>query len=527
MKEKKQGFFHGAAILALAGILVKIIGACYKIPLGNLLGPVGMADFSIAYNIYALLFTLSTAGIPSAVSKMVSEADAKGNTAYAGHIYKVSYMTFAAVGFAGFSVMFFGADMISAAMGSKSAALSVKAISPAVMFVCISAINRGYFQGYSNMYPTAISEVLEAAGKLVFGIVAAICVKMYGFGDAVVSAGAIFGVSAGAFLSAAFFAFCRDNRRKNGVIGNVSDGKIIFELLRLTLPITAGAAVISLGNVIDSALVMNLLCDSGFSAYRAKWLFGAYNYATTLFNLPSVLTATLAVSIIPAISSALAKKKLSEVERLANSAIGISATVAFPAAFGLYAMSDEVVQLLYGANIGVLCTEASAIILRYLCFAIPLLAIATVTNSIHQAMGKVKIPVLSMLLGVTVKIVSNFFLVSRLDVNILGAAISTVFCYGTIVFFNLIALKKYGFIKIRITKVLIKPILPGVSAWAVAEYFADITRSAFGFCFSTIFSIFMGFLACVVTAFLLGVVVINGKTVCFCGESISKFLNND
>ena len=527
MREKKQGFFHGAAILALAGILVKIIGACYKIPLGNLLGPVGMADFSIAYNIYALLFTLSTAGIPSAVSKMVSEAAAKGNAAYAGHIYKVSYMTFAAVGFAGFSVMFFGADMIAEAMGSESAALSVKAISPAVMFVCISAINRGYFQGCSNMYPTAISEVLEAAGKPVFGIAAAIWMKMNGFGADVISAGAIFGVSAGAFLSALFFAFCRDDRKKRGVPGDASERKIIIELLRLTLPITAGAAVISLGNVIDSALVMNLLCESGFSAYRAKWLFGAYNYAATLFNLPSVLTTTLAASVIPAISSALAKKKRDEVEKLANSAMSIAAIVAFPAAFGLYALSDEVIQLLYGSSVGALCTEASAIILRYLCFAIPLLAIATVTNSIHQAMGKVSVPVVSVLLGVAVKILSNFLLVNRPEVNILGAAISTVFCYGTIAFLNILALKRYGFIKIRITKVLIKPFLNGISVWAVAEYFSNITRNAFGYCFSTIFSVFMGFLTCVVTAFLFGVVVINGKNVSLSGKSISKFFNND
>ena len=527
MKEKKQNFFHGAAILALAGIGVKIIGACYKIPLGNLLGPVGMADFSIAYNIYALLFTLSTAGIPSAVSKMVSEAVAKGSIAYAGKIYRVSYITFASVGFAGFFIMFFGADIISAVMGSKSAALSIKAISPAVMFVCISSINRGYFQGYSNMYPTAISEILEAAGKLVFGIAAAVCIKKYGFDTSVVSAGAILGVSAGAFISALFFSFCREDGKKQSCTENIREKRIISELLRLTVPITAGAAIISLGNVIDSALVMNLLCDSGFSLYRAKWLFGAYNYATTLFNLPSMLTATLAVSAIPAISSALAKKDVSEISKVANEAMGIATTVAFPAAFGLYALSDEIMELLYGANVGLLCTEASAIILRYLCFGIPFLAIATVTNSIHQAMGKAGIPVISMLMGVAVKIVSAFILVRHSEINILGAAIGTFLCYGVIAFFNLIALKKYGIIKIRIINALIKPILPGIAAWAAAEYFSNITRYTFGLAFSTIFSVFMGFLACVVTAFSVDIVVIKDKKIRSGEESISKFFNND
>jgi len=527
MKKKKQGFFYGAAILAFAGVAVKVIGACYKIPLGNLLGPVGMADFSIAYNIYTLLFVLSTAGIPSAVSKMVSEAESKKDDGYAFRIYKVSCFTFAAVGMAGFSVMFFGADMLAELMGSKSAALSIKAISPAVMFVCISAINRGYFQGKSNMYPTAVSEILEALGKLLFGIAAAIYMRFLGFDSAVISAGAIFGVSVGAFLSALFFCFCREGKKDKLTVSDESEGKIIRKLFSLAIPITAGAAIISVGNVVDSALVMKLLQGSGFSEYRAKWLFGAYNYAVTLFNLPSVFTTTLAISAIPAISFAFAKGDKSEVNKLANSAMTIGMTVAFPAAFGLLALSEEVMSLLYGRNVSSLCLEASSLILGYLCFAIPFLTIVTVTNSIHQSLGSVHIPVISGALGVAVKIVSNILFVSRVEINILGAAISTVLCYGTIAAINVGTLKRYDFIKIEITKVFIKPFLPGVVSYVAAETASSLTRTAFGFCFSTVFSVFAGFLMCLVTFFAVGIVQVKGKSVYFGGKSISKFLNND
>lgn len=527
MKEKRQNFFHGAAILAFAGIVVKIIGACYKIPLGNLLGPVGMADFSVAYNIYTLMFVLSTAGIPSAVSKMVSEAEAKKNSGEILQIYKVSYFTFAAVGLAGFSVMFFGAEKVAEFMGSKSAALSIKAISPAVMFVCISAINRGYFQGKSNMYPTAMSEILEALGKLVFGIAAAMFLKNMGCTEGAVSAGAISGVSIGTFISALFFVFCKDSGRDRTKELRCENRKIIRKLLSLAIPITAGAAVMSMGNVIDSALVMNLLRSSGFSEYRAKWLFGAYNYAVTLFNLPSVFTATLAVSVLPAVSSSIAKGKKEETNKLINSAVGIGMLFSFPAAFGLLALADETMQLLYGANVGVLCVEASALILRYLCFAIPLLAIVTVTNSIHQAEGRVHIPVLSGLFGVSVKILSNFILVSHVEINILGAAISTVLCYLTMAVFNVAAFRKYKSAKIMITKVLARPILVGIVAYVVAEGMSTMTRNVFGFCFSTLFSVFTAFFACVVTAFWVRAITVKDGSVCFGGESISKFLTND
>lgn len=527
MKEKRQNFFHGAAVLAFAGVMVKIIGACYKIPLGNLLGPVGMADFSIAYNIYTLLFVLSTAGIPSAVSKMVSEADVGGKDGEVLRIYKVSYFVFAAVGLAGFSVMFFGAEEIAEFMGSESSSLSIKAISPAVMFVCISAINRGYFQGKSNMYPTAISEILEAAGKPVAGIAAAVYLRHMGCADGIISAGAISGVSAGAFVSAVFFAFCKDGEKNRVSRTSFNDKKIIKKLLSLAIPITASSAVMSIGNVVDSALVMNLLCNSGFSEYRAKWLFGAYNYAITLFNLPSVITTTVAVSAIPAISSAIAGKDKARLNELINSALGIGMVFSFPAAAGLMALSDEVMQLLYGANTGVLCVEASALILRYLCFAIPLLAVATITNSIHQASGRVHIPIVSGVIGVTVKILSNFVLVSYVEINILGAAISTVLCYGTMAVFNMVALRKEKSLKMMITKVLVKPILLAVVTYVSAEGVSVITRSALGFCFSTVLSVFVGFFVCVLTAFGIGAMPAKCRCGGFSEESISKFLNND
>ncbi len=526
--EKKQGFVKGAAILAGAGIAVKIVGAFYKIPLGIILGPCGMANFSIAYNIYALLFVLSTAGVPAAVSKMVSQAQAKGEEGQERRIYGTAFFTFACAGAVGSVFLFFFADALALIMGSADAAMSVRTIAPAVFFVSVSAVSRGYFQGKSNMYPTAISEVIEAVGKLIFGIGLAWIIKRAGKSEEFISAGAVAGVSAGAFLSAMYFVFCRDKRRLQ-LHGRKLRSKrsILREIVSLAVPITAGAAVISLTNVIDSALVMNLLAKNGFNGERAKWLYGAYNYAATLFNLPSALITTLAVSLIPAMAAAYTGKKYILADKTANSALGIAMMLALPAACGLAALSYGTVDLLYGAGIDAECIAVSARLLTQLTYAIPLLAVVTVTNAIHQALGHPNIPVVSMLAGAAVKVISNLLLVGRADINIYGAAVSTVFCYATIAVLNIVALKKYPFIEICISKIFIKPAICGAAVFIGASRFYVCLCSWFNDKIATILSVFAGIVVYAVCALCVGVVGKEEKKLIFGEKKISKFLNND
>lgn len=526
-KGRSQGFVHGAAVLAAAGIAVKIIGALYKIPLGVILGPVGMADFSIAYNIYALLFVISTAGVPAAVSKMVSEATAGARSGEPYRIYKASYLSFVIVGALGFAVMFFGAAPLAQLMGSRGAAASIRAISPAVLFVSMSAINRGYFQGRSNMYPTAISEIIEALGKLAIGISAAWWLRLRGFSEGVISAGAVLGVTAGAFFSALFFAFCRDDIEKKDIAPVRSSKSIIKELVSLAVPITLGAAVISLSNVIDSALVMNLLQKNGFDETRAKWLFGAYNYAATLFNLPSALVTTLAVSLIPAASSALARRDYIRVDSTANSALAIAELIAVPAACGMAALSYGIVGLLYGAGVDSACIEVSGRLLFSLSFAVPLLAVVTVTNALHQSLGNANIPVLSMLAGAAVKIISNIFLVGHAGINIYGAAQSTILCYGTVALLNIRAMKRYPYIELSITEIFLRPALVGAAVYVSARLAFSAAKSTFGGNISTVLAVFSGIIVCIACAFLVGMFGKDEKTLVFGNKNISKFLNND
>ncbi|MBR5543140.1 MAG: polysaccharide biosynthesis protein [Oscillospiraceae bacterium] len=524
---EKQSFLHGAAVLAVAGIAVKIIGAFYKIPLGSILGPVGMANFSVAYNIYALLFVLSTAGVPVAVSKLVAESLACGRVSEVCKIYRVSYLAFVSVGAAGFVLMFVFAKPIATIMGNADAAAAIRAISPAVLFVSMSAINRGYFQGQSNMYPTAISEVAEASGKLVFGIGAAWYLKTRGFSDGMVSAGAVCGVSAGALLSALYFAAKRDNGEQSRNTRTQSFPEILLKLIKLSVPITLGAAVISLTNVIDSALVMNLLGERLFSRERAKWLFGAYNYATTLFNLPSALVATLSASLIPTLSGALAKREFTSLSKGVNTGIKLAMMLAVPASFGMSYLSEGIIELLYGGGIDAECIAVSGKLLAIVSAAIAPLCLVTVTSSVHQAMGSADIPVKAMLCGCVVKIISNLVLVSDSDINIYGAAWSTVLCYFTIAVFNVSSLKKYSFIKLKKSDVFLAPLFLGIVTFCAATVAKKCAFSVFDSKITTVLAVASGAAACVACAFLTGIAAKDDFKVTFKRKKVSKFLNND
>lgn len=520
---KKQNIPNGAAVLALGGIIVKIIGAFYKIPIGAMLGPVGMANFSIAYNIYSLLFVISTAGVPTAVSKMVAESLARGKNGETEKILKVSKFAFAGVGLIGFTVLFAGADTIAGIMGNPSSAEAIKAISPAVFFVSLSAVDRGYFQGHSDMYPTAISEVIEALGKLVFGLLVAYVMEVYSKDTSHIAAGAVAGVSTGAFFSVLYFIFKKRSRAEKAT-GNGRG--ILKRLISISCPITLGAAVIALTAVIDSALVMNILQSSGETEYSAKWLFGAYNYATTLFTLPSAIIATLATTLMPVLSAMMVQNKKIEADSIVNSGVRLAVLISALAAFGIYALADGILTLLFGSGADGDCIKLSASLLRYLSVGIVPLALVTVTNSVHQALGRVNIPVIAITVGGAVKLISNLILVKIPEVGIHGAAISTVLCYIVALLINLIALKKFKFIGISIFNSVINPVIPGVIVFFTSGSVNGTLLRYVGVRLSTVVSVVMGGVVGVFAVFLLKTLKKDDAKLLFGGKNILKIIDN-
>ena len=488
---KQQTLFAGAAILAGAGVIVKVIGACFKIPLGAILQPEGIAVFSVAYNLYALLFALATSGVPVAVSKQVAEAAAYGRYAETVAVVQTALMVFVPLGLAGSGVLWFGSAYFANAMGIPDAEAAIQAIAPAVFFVSLLSVLRGYYQGFRDMVPTATSEVIEALVKMLLGLFLAWYLRQNGHTVEFQAAGALCGVTAGTALACLYLCLLR--RRVSVAFPKkpqckISRRNLLKTLFSQTVPITLSAAVIGLTNVIDSGLIMKLLQRIGYSVADSMRLYGTYTYATNIFNLPNVLISTLAVSLIPTAAEAVANENRSVLSQTKHDTLSVTALLSCAAASGLAALAYPTLDLLYGRGVEAQVLREAGTMLTILCAGIPPLAIATMTNALHQATGRAKIPMLSMAIGAGVKLAANAILVQIPNINIFGAAVSTVLCYTVVAGINWCFL----YDRDSLRSLLKRPIVVGICTGTVAKIVYSYTKLVFFSEIAVLLSVFCG-----------------------------------
>ncbi len=520
MNEKKSNsFIQGALILGIANLVVKVIGAVFKVPLINLIGDDGMGYFNVAYQIYTFMFIVATAGFPIAISKMVAESLAQNKEQEAKRIFRTSLTFLAIIGLVGTLILYLFPNALENLVAVPGASLGITAISPAVFFVAMASVYRGYFQGRQNMYPTATSEVIEALAKLLVGyFLAAYFMKMpinEGLSSAIdwaekqaqssyirtvfASAGAISGVTVGTMLSFLLMTviyLCYKKKKTPVSVGQDairSRKTILKELVLIAIPITIGASVSSLTTLIDMGTITRRLVIrpevlarysfmfeegtafaqkvleegwSGLELYQqqAATLYGMYTgKALTMFNLPLTLVVALGMSVVPAISASLAKKELSSARSITESAIRIAVLFAAPCALGMSVLSKEVLYVLFED------TNAASV-LGILSIAIIPVAIVSVTNSILQAYGKVFYPVINMIIGGGCKVLFNFFLIPYLGID--GAPLGTFLCYLVIAVLNLSQIVKHAGIRFSWNSFLLRPLLAAIIMGAVGFVFA-------------------------------------------------------
>ncbi len=442
-KERRQNFIGGAAILAAAVAVTKVIGALYKIPLGNLLDKEGMAHFYVAYNIYNLLVILSTAGLPLALSRMVSQANALGRVNQRRRVFRVALVLFFAIGAACSSVMLLFPQQLAQLLHDSKAAAAIVSLSPSVLCVCLIAAIRGYTQGQGNMKPTAASQIIESLCKLVVGLTLAWALLGRGYSSDIAAAGAIAGVSVGSLLSLLVLSWylVRSRSKKAGSDLPQSRREIAGDLLRIGVPITIGAGGMSCITLLDQMLVMGTLQDTlGLSEAAATALYGEYTFGMTLFNLPSSFIYPVTVSLIPAIGASLARSDRAGACRSTESAFRLTALLALPAGVGLSVLAGPILDLLYPAVPET--AAAAAYHLSVLGIACIFVCLMVLTNGVLQAYGKEYIPVFTLLCGGALKIAANYVLVARQDIGIKGAPVGTLCCYALITVLNLIAIHR-------------------------------------------------------------------------------------
>ena len=440
-KEQKQSFISGAAILAAAVAVTKVLGAVYKIPLGNLLDKEGMAHFYVAYNIYSLLLILSTAGLPLALSRLVAQAHALGRRNQERRVFAVALAIFLAIGLVCSGTMLLFPGQLASTLHDSLAADAIRALAPSVLFVCVISAIRGYTQGQGNMKPTALSQIIESAGKLVVGLSLAALLLRSGRSAHQAAAGAIAGVTVGSALSLAVlgvFLLTRRERRPGSDIPR-SRRQIVGELLRIGVPVTIGAAGMSLITLLDQMLVMSTLQDKlGMSEAAATALYGEYTFGMTLFHLPSSFIYPVTISLIPAIGAALARNEGAAAAAQTRTALRLTALLALPAGTGLSVLAGPILHLLYPAVPET--ADAAAVHLSTLGIACIFVCLMVVSGGVLQAYGHEYIPVLSLLCGGALKVVTNYLLVADPQVGIRGAATGTLCCYVLITLINLIAI---------------------------------------------------------------------------------------
>ena len=445
-KPKKQSFLQGVAVLTAATIIVKLLGFIYKVPLQNILQERGFGYFNTAYDVYNVLLMISTTGLPVAVSRMISQAQALENYAQIRKVYSTSMKVFLTIGVVGTLIMLVFSRQLSVMVTTnENSWAAIAALSPCVLLICIVSAHRGFFQGQSNMTPTSVSQVYEAMIRVVFGLGGAWLLLKKTGSLVYAAAGGIFGVTMGCVVAVIYLRiqFGKSNQILQRGGGEAKSTRATMkELLAIAVPITLGSAGLQIINLFDTMIYMRRLTGAlAWSSDAADTAKGIYNFCQTIFNLPCSLVTPITISIIPTVTAALTVKNLSGARHTEESAVRTMALITMPCAVGLAVLAEPIIRLL-ASNYGAESVATATPILMYLGIAVIFNSTVLLFNAIMQAHGDVTTPVVNMLIGGIVKVIVNYILVGIPALNIVGAAIGTVICYLTITILDLIAMRR-------------------------------------------------------------------------------------
>lgn len=477
LRKNNSSFTSGVFILGLSAIIVKIIGLVYKIPMLRLLGSEGMGYFNSAYELYAMLCTVSTTGLPVAMSVMISSARARGKD-ISRSIFKVSMRLFLIVGLVGSAALFAFAHPLSDFLKSENAVWSIMAISPTVLFICVTSAYRGYFQGLGRMAPTAISQIIEATLKLALGILFAWLALSCGLETEAAAALAVLGLVAGVAVSALCLAFIKLTSDKGDALQNQessSNASMLAQLMRIAIPVTLSSTVMSLTKVIDMSAILRRLQSIGYSSAEAVSAYGSYTtLALPLFSLAPALVSSVAMPLVPSLSAAISKGDEAAQTEAVTRAASLTMLLAFPISIGLVLFPTEILEMIFSGEDTAIALTAP--LLAILGAAVPLSCLITVGNATLQAYSLAHVPIISMLFGAGAKLVLAFCLIGNERIGITGAPVSTFLCDLIINAINLAVITKCVPQSVSMSKTLVKPFVAALlSVGAVRVIYVTVS----------------------------------------------------
>ena len=489
---KKQNFLQGAALLAASVAIVKLIGAFYKIPLKGILDDLGYGYFTTAYDIYSVLLMICTAGLPIAMSRMVSREHSLDHANSLRQVFRVSRTIFLILGALSTLLMLIFCRELAALQSQPGAVTAIACLAPCALLMCVISSFRGFFQGQENMRPTSVSQVIEAVVKLIVGLGLAFIVKKLTGSHAFAAGAAILGVTLSCAVSVVYlFGKFRPAWQE---LPETSDEVVptrketVRELLSIAVPITIGSAGLYLMTVIETGVYMNRLVDlvaAGrynpalvellktellemaptlsaelLHSQVATTMKGIYNFAQTIFNMPGAFIIPITTSMLPAITAQLTLHKDREVRITEESAARITGLLSIPCSVGLCLLAGPVMSLLGGYSIGGLKLELAEKLMFLLAAGIFPYAVVQYTNVVLQSHGKATVPVIHMLLAGLVRLLLVYVLSGNPVVGIVGVPFCALLCYVAIAVMNLIAIRIYVPQKPALVRNLLKPLIP-------------------------------------------------------------------
>ncbi|MBP7278361.1 MAG: polysaccharide biosynthesis protein [Sedimentibacter sp.] len=526
----KESFIKGAAILSIAGLFVKILGAVYRIPLTNLIGTEGIGHYQPAYNIYNLLLVVSLSGFPTAIAKMVSERRALNNYKGAYQVYKIAGWGLFLIGLvSSIFVLIFARNLVTF-LGFPGSYYSMLALVPALFAVPLLSAYRGFFQGMQNMTPIALSQLIEQIFRVAVGLYLAYALAGTGLEEA--AAGATFGASAGGIaaliLIYIMFIFSKKSIKEEISVSKNNEAEpvqyVIKSLLYIAVPITIGASIAPLMGNMDSFIVSNRLAALGYTVEEYTDMFGELSgTAQTLINFPQVFSTAVAMSLVPSITEAFTKKQGIRLNETANAGVKMSLIIGLPCGIGLFMLAEPIIALLY-PSIGPAKHASSGALLEILSIGVIFLTLVQAFTAILQSVNKQFHPVKNLALGLIVKVVLSYMLIGIPNINIKGAAISTTFAYLFVALFNWYDINKTK-IKIDLIKVSSRALL-STAAMAVTVWISfSVILSAIGSRnLATLGSIAIAGTVYVICLFITGAITKEDLELIPKGEKLKKFV---
>lgn len=460
-KNDKKTFVKGAFILGVAGLICKVIGAFFRIPLYNMLGD-GMQYYEAVYPYYSTLLVISSAGLPTAISRMVAERTAVGDLLGAKRVFRKSQLLLTGIGAVTTALMYFGADLLARSTVGPLAAPSFRMMAPALLIVSIMCSYRGYLQGLQQMTGTAMSQLAEQAGKLAIGLYLA--ARWMPRGLEYGAMGAVAGVTISELLAlivvGVFYLFRkRDIELSESALSEPSGDKgIIRGLLAIAIPVTIGASIMPITGILDASLIKSTLMSIGFDEAAASMRYVALrSNVTNIINMPAVLTIALAMSLVPAISAARTANDQKAIHTVSAMGIKLAMFIGIPCAVGLFALSAPAIDLLYTIDDQRLAIASA--LMRTSAIGVIFLSLVQTLTGILQGVGKQHIPVINLFIGGVIKVVLMLTLMRNPAIEIQGAAISTTACYIVAGVLDAIYLIRYTKLKLNVLDTFIKPVV--------------------------------------------------------------------